>query len=1344
MGVRPGDHPRGTTTGGAPARAARRWRPATLVAVAAVAILLASGAGRDSHPPQESEIAARPGVEQVEPRGGKLYPPRYDTLDYELNQLVARHEGRDAAPGTPATVAGRVINVVVRLDPAYVHEVAAYLREQGAGVAERGAGAEYLSAAVPLSALADLAGRPGVHLVMAEPPIQRFDGGIAPHGADFWQDPGWDGGNANDSDPNNDFGNVRIGILDTGFVGYGNGLTAGRVPDPEGVHCFLDSASSTTDTIAACELALATRGNTDEHGTWVTQLAYDIAPGADYYLARIEIPSQFDDAITWLIGQQVDVISTSLGNGWEGPGDGTSPYSDAWLRQVARAVDAGIFVAVASGNSDTSSWFGTFSDSDSDNVMEWNESADECNEVQLVSGAPVNIRVRWEDSWNGANDDLDIYLREKPPATDDPVSGSNVAMSEGVQSGLAGHDPVENILLTDGMPGTYCLVVEREPGVTPDWVQVIIEAAGDSVRSMEHWASGYSLTSPGETTKAGAVTVGAAPANNTTTIQSTSGRGPMPASSASTVVKPDVVGVDRVAVVTAQGTRTLEGTSLATPHVAGLAALVKQRNAGYTPAQIATYLKDNALPRGEPVPNNTWGHGLAFLPHIGPVITGKPQIGVTLTADTIAVDDIDTLPTYPNFTYQWIRVSSGGTEANISDATSATYTPVQADVGKTLKVQVSFRDVAIDPNDEEQTSRASLRVVPANRAATGKPTISGTLRVTETVTASTSPIRDADGVTGVTFEYQWVRVDGGTDTDISGATASSYVLDIADEGKTVRVKVSFADNNRNAETVVSDASAVVGSAPNRPAQFSAATASREVEENTPAGQDIGTAISATDLDNDPLTYAIRNDSELFAIVASTGQLRTKGSLDYETMTSHTIVVQVTDNKDIDGVADMVIDDEIQVTITIEDVNEPAIISGPRTPDWLENTAGTIATYTARDPDLGDQVFLTLIAGRDSDSFDFSNGRLSFKSEALPDFERRSSHQIELGADDDDDPGTPYDTTSVVTINIRDVDEPPVISFSAHANVARDGNALSLNEDYRDRIAAFRASDPERAPGLTYQWSVVGTDAGDFAVTTATDTRSAQLSFAASLDYDRPADSNSDNTYSITVQATDIPMEATENGTPRPLTSRIALTVTVTLVPTTARPIIRGDAQPSIEEGGATLVGTYTATGRRRDDFIVWQPLEGNLDGNDADQFTFTSTGSNGRLALRATPNYESPTDFQGDNSYNVTLAARVGNDTVRRAVVVKITNKDEAGEIRISSLQPVVNVDLTATLSDIDRVDSAVWTWESATSRSGPWTALTGASDTDTESTYTPRRPIPTTICGSPPPIPTGMGWARR
>ena len=1070
MRVRTGDHPRGRTNGGA---LARHWRPAALVAVAAVAVLLASGAGRDSHPPQGPEtaaaIAARPGVEQVEPLGGKRYPPRYDTLDYELNQLVARYEGRDAAPGTPAMVAGRGINVVVRLDPAYVGEVAAYLREQGAGLAEPSPGADYLAAAVPLSALADLAGRPGVHLVMAEPSIQRYDAGVAPHGADFWHDPGWDGGNGNDDDDTNDGSNVKIGILDTGFVAYDNGrppfASPRYLPDPKGVLCFIQDSPNlyiTTDSITRCSLINFFAG--DEHGSLVTQLVYDIAPGADYYLARIALASQFEQAITWFIDQGVDVISTSLGKRWEGPGDGTSPYSNTWISQVARAVDAGIFVAVASGNSDTSSWFGTFRDSDNDDIMEWNESGDECNMAQFEPSTSYNIRVRWEDTWNGASDDLDISLRRGLSG------GTTDYMSENVQDGEARQDPIENISLKPDEGVSYCLVIEQQSGATPDWVQVIIESEATEPE-MEHWTRGYSLGSPAETTSPGAVTVGAAPVDNTTTIQDTGGRGPLPASD---VVKPDVVGVDKVplrglySAISPGGTYIREGTSLATPHVAALAALVKQRNPGFTPAQIATYLKDNALPRGEPDPNNTWGHGLAFLPYIGPVITGDPRIGVTLTANTDAVDDVDGVPASPTFTYQWIRVASGGTEANISTATSATYTPVQADAGSTLKVKVSFTDSGT--NAEEQTSRASLKVVPAaNTAATGKPTISGPvpLRVTHTLTASTSAIRDTDGVTGVTYKYQWVLVDSGTDTDISGATESSYVLETADEGKKVKVKVSFTDNNRNAETVVSDESAVVASAPNRPPTFSDTTASREVEENTPADQDIGTPITATELDSgDTLTYSIRNGSTVFEIDASSGQLETLGALNYEGTRSYSVVVEVTDNKDIDGMADTVIDDTIAVTINVTDENEPAIISGPQTVDWNENTAGTIATYTATDPE-GVATFLSLIDMGDDDSFDFSNGRLSFKSTALPDFEGQQQYQIELGATTDSlAPG--FETTYAVTINILDLNEPPVVT-------RRNGTgAFSIEENSGTEVGSFDADDPENDD---VTWSL--SSGGDF-------------------------------------------------------------------------------------------------------------------------------------------------------------------------------------------------------------------------------------------------------------------------
>ena len=60
--------------------------------------------------------------------------------------------------------------------------------------------------------------------------------------------------------------------------------------------------------------------------------------------------------------------------------------------------------------------------------------------------------------------------------------------------------------------------------------------------------------------------------------------------------------------------------------------------------------------------------------------------------------------------------------------------------------------------------------------ATGTPTISGNAQVGETLTASTSGISDIDGLTNVSYSYQWIRNDGSTDTDIQGATGSSYTL----------------------------------------------------------------------------------------------------------------------------------------------------------------------------------------------------------------------------------------------------------------------------------------------------------------------------------------------------------------------------------------------------------------------------------------------------------------------------------------------------------------------------------------------------------------------------------------
>ena len=139
------------------------------------------------------------------------------------------------------------------------------------------------------------------------------------------------------------------------------------------------------------------------------------------------------------------------------------------------------------------------------------------------------------------------------------------------------------------------------------------------------------------------------------------------------------------------------------------------------------------------------------------------------------------------------------------------------DAGTTIKVKVGFADNY--DYDEMLTSDATAAVsAAANTPATGAPTITGTAQVGQTLTAGTTAIVDADGLTSVSYTYQWIRVaTDNTETNISGATASTHTLVAADLGTTIKVRVSFTDDASNAETLTSAATAAVSAAPNTPA-----------------------------------------------------------------------------------------------------------------------------------------------------------------------------------------------------------------------------------------------------------------------------------------------------------------------------------------------------------------------------------------------------------------------------------------------------------------------------------------------------------------------------------------------
>ena len=216
-----------------------------------------------------------------------------------------------------------------------------------------------------------------------------------------------------------------------------------------------------------------------------------------------------------------------------------------------------------------------------------------------------------------------------------------------------------------------------------------------------------------------------------------------------------------------------------------------------------------------------------------PTITGTARVGETLTADASDIEDPDGLSNAV-FAYQWIRHDlADQTDADIPGETAQTYTVTSDDEAKGLKVRVTFTDDAGNP--EALTSNAFLTAPPvqgpagasdepaANSPATGPPTITGTARVGETLTADASDIEDPDGMDDAAFTFRWAS--GGN--DIAGATAASYTLTADEEGLAITVRVSFTDDAGNPEALTSAATEAVATPPPLTAEFLGAPASHD-------------------------------------------------------------------------------------------------------------------------------------------------------------------------------------------------------------------------------------------------------------------------------------------------------------------------------------------------------------------------------------------------------------------------------------------------------------------------------------------------------------------------------------
>ena len=188
-----------------------------------------------------------------------------------------------------------------------------------------------------------------------------------------------------------------------------------------------------------------------------------------------------------------------------------------------------------------------------------------------------------------------------------------------------------------------------------------------------------------------------------------------------------------------------------------------------------------------------------------------------------------------------------------------------------LSVGSNVITVWVTAEDGEFTRPYSVTVTRAaastgDTAATGSPTINGTAQVGQVLTASTSGIADADGLTNVSYNYHWLS---SRDTEIEGATSSTYTLQASDANKVIKVRVDFMDDSGYEESLTSAATAAVS--PNVSATGAPAiTGTVEVGETLTA--DTSGIVDSDGLDNVSFSYQWihSDDTNDWYIVGATG------------------------------------------------------------------------------------------------------------------------------------------------------------------------------------------------------------------------------------------------------------------------------------------------------------------------------------------------------------------------------------------------------------------------------------------------------------------------------------------
>ena len=406
-----------------------------------------------------------------------------------------------------------------------------------------------------------------------------------------------------------------------------------------------------------------------------------------------------------------------------------------------------------------------------------------------------------------------------------------------------------------------------------------------------------------------------------------------------------------------------------------------------------------------------------------------------------------------------------------------------------------------------------------------------------TTTLIVTPVADRDVTVTVNMTGPGVALSGldiGNKLTVTrGQSSGSFIVsgdqdnDAVDGEVTLTLgtddeRVSF--DNSATITIVDDDD------PNLPPQFATTTVNLSVPENFRVGQPLGAPVSATDPEDDPLTYSLSGEGSQHIKVNDRGQLTLSGTLNHENAPYYTLILSVSDGKDGIGNPDSATDASITIIVKVQDVDEP-----PDTPTnvmvstnagnpttaldvtWTPpHTSGipTITGYDVQYRRLGQNAWLVHNSSGTATetSLDGLNSgttyevRIQAKNEEGESiwsaFGRGSTHAADMAPEHPRRPAPPAESSSG--------DRGGQLSNTAprfdSENVTFEVNETSAKGSLVGRPVI--ANDGDRNDRITY--SILGSDTTHFSV----DRKSGQITLTTELDFETK------HTYFMTMIATD--------------------------------------------------------------------------------------------------------------------------------------------------------------------------------------------------------------------------------